>query len=178
MTSFDGYTCACCGKWFDELPAPYSYDSPFYWPGLSEEEKKASFLTPDVCEMRRSDGTFFFVRGVIEIPIVGESEPLLWGVWSSLSEANFRRFIDLYNDPKRVDEPPYFSWLSSRIKGYPDTLSLKANVTTPTLEERPKIKLEPTDHPLALEQQRGIRVERVREIAALFHSHKSSPASQ
>lgn len=44
-------------------------------------------------------------------------------------------------------------------------------VHTRPVGERPVIELEPTDHPLAVEQRTGITLDRVREIAAaLLHS--------
>jgi hypothetical protein len=36
---------------------------------------------------------------------------------------------------------------------------------------RPFIELEPTDHPLAIEQREGISLERVKELAALLLRH-------
>lgn len=41
------------------------------------------------------------------------------------------------------------------------------NIHTHPVGEVPRAELEPTDHPLAVEQRTGITVERVREIAAL-----------
>ena len=49
-------------------------------------------------------------------------------------------------------------------------LSLKANVHTRSVGQRPYVELQPTDHPLSVEQQKGITIERVQEIAeALLH---------
>jgi hypothetical protein len=178
MSSFDGYRCVCCGKWFDELPRSYGYAWPFYWTNLSEEDKNDSKLDSDCCVMKQEGEWFYFVRGIIEIPLLGESQPFLWGVWSSLSKTNFERFMELYDKQERTKEAPYFSWLSSRIDGYPDTLHLKANVITPELEDRPLIRLIEEDHPLTIEQRDGMSLERVREIAANFHSSKSSQTEQ
>jgi hypothetical protein len=57
-----------------------------------------------------------------------------------------------------------FSWLSTKLPEYPDTLSLKmyAHIQEPGM--RPHFRLEPSDHPLAKEYFRGITPERVREI--------------
>lgn len=119
-------------------------------------------LTDDYCVIEDED---FFIRGCIEIPVLDHAEPLLWGVWVSLSKANFDRESLLAQDPKRVDEPPYFGWLSSRIEIYPDTASLKTHVHTQAVGKRPLIELEPTDHPLAVEQREGISEARLIEIA-------------
>ena len=64
-------------------------------------------------------------------------------------------------------ELPYFGWLSSSVPGYPETLKLETMVHTRAVGVRPRIELEPTDHPLAVEQREGITRERVREIAEI-----------
>lgn len=73
--------------------------------------------------------------------------------------------VELRHDPKLLDEPPYFGWLSNSIDLYPDTLNLKMNVHSKDIGQRPHLLLEATDHPLAIEQRAGITMERVREIA-------------
>jgi hypothetical protein len=73
--------------------------------------------------------------------------------------------IDLWDNPSLLDEPPYFGWLSNSIDLYPETLNLKTNVSFRDIGQRPYIELEPTDHPLAIEQREGISVDRVRQIA-------------
>jgi hypothetical protein len=80
--------------------------------------------------------------------------------------------VELWDDPKRTEEPPYFGWLSNSIAGYPETLNLKTNVHTRSLDLRPTIELERTDHPLALEQHEGISAERLRELVEL-HLHEA-----
>lgn len=48
-----------------------------------------------------------------------------------------------------------------------ETLNLKTEVHTDEVGARPHVILEPTDHPLAVEQRTGITVERVQKIAEL-----------
>ncbi len=55
------------------------------------------------------------------------------------------------------------------------TLNLKTHVHSRPVGERPYVELEPTDHPLAVEQRTGITVDRVREIAAAVLHSSSSP---
>ena len=53
---------------------------------------------------------------------------------------------------------------------YPDTLNLKTRVHLRDDGVRPSIELEPTEHPLAIEQRDGITAERVAELyARLVH---------
>ena len=161
MSALEGFQCHTCGKWHEGLPLDYAYDAPGYW-SESLRSNADSFLNSDLCVIKNHD---FFVRGLIEIPIVGLEEPFRWGVWTSLSKVNFDKMTDLWEDPKLLDEPPYFGWLSNSIDLYPETLNLKTNVRSRKLNERPYLLLEPTDHPLAVEQRTGISMQRVREIA-------------
>jgi hypothetical protein len=47
-------------------------------------------------------------------------------------------------------------------------------VHTREVGQRPRIELEPTDHPLAVEQRQGITRERVQEIAEIVLHAKGS----
>jgi hypothetical protein len=97
-----------------------------------------------------------FVRCLIVVPIIGSDEPFRWGVWTSLSKSNFDKMVELWDDPKLPYEPPYFGWLSNSIDLYPETLTLKTNVHSRDIGQRPYLFLESTDHPLAIEQRAGI----------------------
>lgn len=160
MAELEGFQCHTCGKWHEGLPLDYAYDAPYYWSERLGSDAD-SFLNSDVCVIKGKD---FFVRCLIEVPIIGLDEPFRWGVWTSLSKSNFDRMVALWDDPKLLDEPPYFGWLSNSIDLYPETLSLKTNVHSRDIGQRPYLVLEATDHPLAIEQHTGITIQRVREI--------------
>ena len=74
------------------------------------------------------------------------------------------------DDPKRVELPPIFSWLSTRIPEYPDTLSLKMYAHIQELNRRPHFELEPSEHPLSQEYNKGINPERVKKIGSARQS--------
>jgi len=59
-------------------------------------------------------------------------------------------------------------WLNAELPLYPSTVNLKTKVHLRDDGVRPSIELEPTDHPLAVEQREGIPVARVAEIYAYF----------
>lgn len=163
MNSNYQWTCSCCGKQHYGVPDSYGYDAPWYWGDRDRlNPPPGCKLNADYCKI---DDEFFFVRGCIKIPVIGSENPLIWGVWSSLSNQNFERELEVALKPERVDEPPYFGWLSTRIEIYPDTLQLKCNVRSQPPGARPLIELEPSDHPLSVEQREGITSERLIEIA-------------
>ncbi len=159
------WICASCGESHSGVPTGYSYDAPWTWYTVPEEEReRRCSLSADYCVIDDSD---FFVRGCLEIPIVGRDEPFIWGVWVSLSKTNFEREKSLADSPERIKEAPYFGWLSSRIEIYPDTAALKTNVHTRVVGVRPFVELQQTEHPLSQEQQNGLSRERLVQIAEL-----------
>jgi hypothetical protein len=162
------WTCACCGKRFQTLPLDYAFKSPDHWHGLPEEERvRRGYCSSDFCEI---DGTDLFIRGCIDVPIRGGPERFSWGAWVSLSAASMARAKELFDRDPEPGEAPRFGWLCNCISIYPDTLNLRTQVRFQPGNQRPLIVLEPTDHPLAVEQREGITLDRVKEIvAALMH---------
>jgi hypothetical protein len=101
--------------------------------------------------------------------VLDAEEDFEWGVWVSLSRDNFGRVLDLWTTQGRERDPAYFGWLSTQLSAYPtETLNLKTKVHTEAVGTRPQVVLEPTDHPMAVEQRSGITTERVREIAEIL----------
>ncbi|MER5352927.1 DUF2199 domain-containing protein [Kitasatospora sp. NPDC002551] len=156
------FDCSCCADRHEGPPLSYGAPAPEGWKPRYAR-RRDSELTADQCVIKDRE---FYVHGLIEIPVLDGDEPFSWGVWVSLSEANFARMHDLWEDPAREQEPPYFGWLTTELPLYPQsTLLLKTHVHTRAVGRRPLIELEPTDHPLAVEQREGITGERVREFA-------------
>jgi hypothetical protein len=158
-----GFVCATCGQHHEELPMCFGASAPALWLSLSESDRSArGELTSDQCVV---DGKHFFVLGRILLPVVDGPSPFIWLAWVSLSEKNFLRVCELWHTEGRENEPPYFGWLQSALPYEPTTLSLKTNLHNMPVGERPSILLEPSDHPLSLEQQHGITMARVQRIA-------------
>lgn len=99
------------------------------------------------------------------IPIIGTDENFAWGVWSSMSIRNFEIAIDnLEVEGREEIVKPAFGYLSVPLPVYPSTMNLKLLIHTMPVGILPIFELEPTNHPLAIEQRKGITMERVHEI--------------
>jgi hypothetical protein len=168
------WKCGSCDEWHTGPCLDFGYDSPQYWRAEHENANKKSkllpawsktkpetFLTADYCAIEDRD---FFVRGIIHLPIIGVAETFRWGVWGSLSKESFNKLQELEDNSERTELPTMFSWLSSQIPEYPDTLSLKMYAHIQEAGMRPHFSLELTDHPLSQEYHHGITPERVKEI--------------
>jgi hypothetical protein len=150
----------------------WHFDAPDSWSSIPpNERKRRTELNSDQCVI---DKIHFFVRGLVEIPVLDGEGPFAWGVWVSLSKANFDRATDLWHEPNRINEPAYFGWFCNSIPGYPETLHSKTAVHSRAVGLRPYIELEETDHPLALEQRTGITTARIQQIAGQMHHHNKS----
>ena len=147
------FRCDVCDEWHEGLP-DLGFDAPLHYNQLSKRERETiATKSSDLCSINDED---YFVRGVIELPVQGGADHFGIGAWVSLKEENFRRYVALYEAADPSGDGPYFGWLCNRIAGYPDTLSLKTHLHLRPAPQRPSIELEPTDHPLALQQRRGI----------------------
>jgi hypothetical protein len=166
------WKCGSCEEWHTGACLDFSYAAPYYWQDGHESNNEArllrspssspkTFLDEDFCAIEGND---FFVRGVIHVPIIGTAETLRWGVWGSLSRDNFQTLMKMNDDPKRVQLSPMFSWFSTQIPEYPDTLNLKMYAHIQKVDWRPNFELERSDHPLAQEYHKGITPERVKQI--------------
>ena len=159
------YKCACCEEIIEGIPT-FGWDKPLHYFDVPKDKRRTDvFLTKDLCVIADQ---WFFVRGCLEIPVIGHEDPYIWGVWVSLSEENFFEFQDLLDVKERSHFGPYFGWLSAHIKMYPNTENLKTMVHIRDDGERPYIKLERDGHPLAKEQETGITLDRVAEIYSCY----------
>jgi hypothetical protein len=155
------YTCHTCGATHEGLPS-FAWDYPIDVLGVPKAERdRRVMLTKDTCII---DSRWYYIRVCLEIPIHDCSEHLGFGVWVSVSEKNYRLFCDLFHREGRESQEPFFAWLPSVPPGYPDA-QLKAMVHLRPLPDRPWIELEPTDHPLAIDQREGIPAARAQQIA-------------
>jgi hypothetical protein len=157
-----GFVCTRCSQRHDGMPLAYTAAAPAYWRPEFEGEP-GSVLGDEQCII---NDEHFFVRGRIILPVLDAEEDFEWGVWVSLSEPNYERMSEIWHEPSRVNEPPYFGWLSTELLVYePSTLNLKTNLHTMEVGLRPVVELEPTDHPLSIEQHTGITLARVQAIS-------------
>ncbi|MFB5251367.1 DUF2199 domain-containing protein [Bacillus mycoides] len=151
------------------LPLCYGSEAPYYYYEVEPHEREGRFhLTSDLCVM---DDEHYFIRGCLELPIIDYHESFIWTVWVSLSKESYDKVLEKWDERGRENSDPYFGWLSVEIPVYSETLNLKTNIHIREVGMAPFIELEPTDHPLALEQRNGITLERVKEIQEIIQRY-------
>lgn len=150
------FTCVECGAEHDLNDVSFGAAEPLQWSLLSKDEREKSSLGGEQCEIECAEGRSFYIRGCIEIPILNTDRSFTWGVWCSLSEQSYGEMVEHWDDPGRAKLGPYFGWLCTSIPSYPDTAFLKTMVHQRGVGERPFVVLEPTEHPLSVDQHDGI----------------------
>lgn len=162
-----GFHCPGCDAWHDELPLNFSVAEPGAVPSDPSERARTVTGTGDFREVVQQGATHYFIRGLIELPILESDQTFSFGVWTSLSERSYAAAREAYR--KQTGAGPFFGWLNNHIPIYPETVNLKTHVHV-RVDLVAAIELEPTDHPLAVEQRDGISMARVHEIvSALMH---------
>lgn len=161
------YKCSICGEVHDDLP-DIGHDKPYYWFTVSEQERaERTELTEDTCIFDNED---YFIRGVLHIPINDYDRDFGFGVWISQKKENFNSYLD-NSDSNQIG--PFFGWLSSELNYYGEsTLNLKTMAHFIGDGQRPTIEVEPSEHPLAIDQQNGITLAKAWEVAHFYLGDK------
>jgi len=157
------YRCTVCNQVHDDLP-DLGADKPDIWWSIPEAERAARIkLTSDTCVV---DDEFYLIRGVLRLPLTDEPEVFGFGVWVSQKKENFGTYLANF-DTSSIG--PFFGWLCTNIGYYARrTLHLKTMAHFQDGNQRPQIEVEPTDHPLAIDQREGITLANVWEIVHYY----------
>ena len=116
------------------------------------------------------DGCDFFIRGVLEIGVRGYSTPFMWGLWASVAEPDFARYIAGLRAGVLEFDAPIAGDLHSVPSIYPDTEHLACTLEVRPVGKRPLIHVSDLDHPLGRDQRRGFEPIDVQRIAeSLLH---------
>lgn len=168
------FKCVECGSIHRGSPS-FSFGRPPLYHAVPEAEREARItFTRDTCLIAPAaddeDGqTHYFLRGVLEVPIIGAEEPFVWGVWVTQSEGSFMKYLETFDDDQSGIST--FGWLSitwapyNRTKPGEDLENLACTVHWQRAGKRPLIELRECDHPLYVDQRDGISWDRAIEIA-------------
>jgi hypothetical protein len=164
-----GFYCAKCGELHKDIPMAYGADAPydFFQPPKDQVETSCQ-LTQDCCIINEEK---FFIKGQISIA-VDDNEDFRWTVWARISQNDFQRMQESWTDENRMLEEPFNGYLATQLCCYSDTLNLPLKIQSRKVGLIPKIEVLETSHPLFLEQENGINMERVISFAKqLIYNH-------
>lgn len=156
------FKCSCCDEVHKGIPT-FGAKYPMAALYVPEDERDGLVdLGDDVCVI---NGEYFYLRGCIEIPVHGFSDPFIWGAWVEVHECDFKEYVTLSEKSDRAKIGPYYTRLSAHFRPYEQNCKdLNLRLHPRGVGIRPFLELEPTDHQMALEQRNGISTDRLSEI--------------
>jgi len=163
------YICHHCGQAHEGIPLSFAADFPDQYANMSLEDRDIrSIITSDQCII---DSEVFYVRGLLEIPIVGSEERFLWGLWASVREEIFDELDESWEEKGRENRHgPFKARLANKLGVYPDTLNLRMTIKVQPVGTRPLFFIDEEDHPLAVVQRVGMSANETQELVSrLLH---------
>jgi len=131
-----------------------------------EERDSRTVFGSDQCIV---DSKLFFVRGLAEVPVIGNDEPFLWGLWTSVLEDVYDAISECREIKGREkSHGPFKGRLANSLSVYPETLNLKVKIILQPVGARPLFVIEDVKHPLGLQQRFGITQQEANELASLL----------
>ena len=164
--------CSTCDELHDLSEMDVGYERPDPWYAVHPDHREERWeMDSDLAILDRER---FFIRGLVYIPVHGEADPFAWGVWAAVDERDYRRYDALYDDPERDREPPFAGRIANQLPGYPQTLGLPVTIRLGADSLRPSFQVDEVSHPLAVEQRKGVYLERVLEMVGTI-LHRDGP---
>ena len=157
--------CPCCEKLVPADTIELTFCRPDDIAVMDEEKREKKCKYNDdiyICE-----GHNFYIRCVLPLPVHDKDEDYSLGVWIQVSENNFNKIWDLWDDEKQSKEPPMDGLLANTVpltEGSKNTKVL-VQLTGPT--SRPKVLIQDEECSLYKEQTCGITIHRASEYSDL-----------
>ncbi|MDB4963465.1 MAG: hypothetical protein JWP01_3464 [Myxococcales bacterium] len=157
------FVCSVCAHHHDELPH-ISSEFPDACAGVPEAERAARVVwTPDTCEI---DDDRFFVRAILDVAVADHPEPLGFNLWVAVHREDFATYLESFES---ADLAPVRATLATELTCYPlSALGLATTVVFRGGGQRPRVTLDPTDHPLAVDQRTGIPLSKACQLIHHF----------
>ena len=131
------FICKTCGKEHDEWPPDFAFGRPDEVFALPADERATRAReSDDFCML---DENRFFIRTVLHIPLHERSgEQWGLGLWVEVSEANGRRYYELY-DVDASNEPGFTGRIANAVAYFPDSLGAEVQVKLGPASKRPTL---------------------------------------
>ncbi|MES2153426.1 MAG: DUF2199 domain-containing protein [Pseudomonadota bacterium] len=158
--------CSKCGEEHPLEEMELTFRRPDDVAILSAEDR--SRLVQENSDLCIIEGKRFFVRALLPLPVATREIPYCIGLWVEIAREAFDRIYDLWESDEQLNESPFSAYVANEIPTAIGSLGLEAELHLTGPSTRPNIWLKPSNHPLYIEQTRGVDVHRVSEYSALF----------
>jgi hypothetical protein len=144
------------------MPRDFSWRAPDALTSVPSEERHLRVkLSSDLCQIDER----YFVRCVLPIPLIFESNEFGWGLWVETEWNDFERY---WKSDDRISESVVKGTLANCPPVYKrDMEEVELQFSEPILNQRPRAICLPNSRTeLALEQRSGMSAERHHEVLA------------
>jgi len=145
------------------------------WNGGSEYEPNSAldldrdFLSEDFCVI---GSEHFLVRCVLEIPVHSLADKFGFGCWSSLKREHFETYVDHFDGGTVPETGPWWGWLCNRLTPLTEDQPVGCWMFPQPGRQRPVLRVDDEDHPLARAQSEGISPE---DLLRVYAEHGHAP---
>lgn len=154
--------CSCCGKMIPISDLELSFERPDEIANLSSEEKD------ERCERSGDfyilDDERYFIRCVIPLPVHECENYYAIGAWAEVSQSNYQKIWQLWDDENQCNEDPFSGVLANNIpltdNSHNCSIAIRLNLKT-----RPHIIIADETCSLFQEQECGISIHRANEYS-------------
>ncbi len=164
--------CGRCDEEHDEVePAGRRPDAVFAVP---REERAARIRDSD--DLVSIDDQAFFVRGVVQLPVLGREQGYGWGFWAKVAKAHFEEYLRYFDDDPPLEHTGFPGTLANQTRWLSPTLGLPVHVLLGRGKARPGLVLLGESHELSRHQTRGVSEALVRTWSDVISStHPPAP---
>jgi hypothetical protein len=161
------FCCSTCGQEHAGLPLSFAADYPDSYANLSTEARELrAVVSSDQCIIDQQE---FYIRGCLEIPVVGTSEVFMWGLWARVHETDFDEISDHWErEGREAVIGPYKGRLANAVSIYTDALNQRIEIRISPVGTRPLFILEEGGSTLYNEQHSGLSPQKAAEYACLL----------
>jgi hypothetical protein len=161
-----GFVCALCGENHEGPLLDIRLSLPDAVFALSESERASKArVADDWCLLADDERTRYFVRGLLQIPVDELQDRFAYGVWVELTESDYRRVGELWDDPRGFEAAPFAGVLANELEPYPRTSGLPVTLGLRDLDVLPEVVVAEPTHRLAAEQRLGVSAARAEALA-------------
>jgi hypothetical protein len=153
------FVCSECNKVHNMSEMTLIHKIPMHCFKIPENERaKRIKVNDDLCSI---DGKLYFIRGVLEMPIIGTKETFDWGLWALLEKKDFDKYIELWNAKIAKNMKSFEGFLEGAPRFYPDSNMVDITIQLRSKSKRPLFKIVSEQDEMGLDQRNGITMEKI-----------------
>ena len=158
------FTCEACGETHagETRDIRLGLPQPIFLLDDADRRRRA-WLAEDAAVL---DDERFFVRGLLELPIVGEDGYFGYGAWIEVAPPDFTRLMELWEAEDGWRSDPFAGTLANELSPYAFTEGLPLEIKLRDVQLLPLVELADGEHELVRAQRNGISPHRAHQLAA------------